>query len=154
MSMNTFILNYRIEKIEINSFVIDVSSYKENMSVFSNKGFEIACDDSAHIVKVKISFSLHCENEDNDFLHIEQTIYYGIHSEEYAKLIYQKEGMLYFNRFLLKRLKQEAYDSLRGSLFVKTENISFNKFYIPVWQVPLDEEDRKMEKIENASVDI
>ena len=62
--------------------------------------------------------------------------------------------MLYFNRFLLKRLKQEAYDSLRGSLFVKTENISFNKFYIPVWQVPLDEEDRKMEKIENASVDI
>lgn len=152
--MNTLILNYRIEKIEVNSFVIDVSSYKENMSVFSNKGFEIACDDSAHIVKVKTSFSLYCENEDNNFLSIEQTMYYGIHPKEYPKLIYQKEGVAYFNRFLLKRLKQEAYDSLRGSLFVKTENISFNKFYVPVWQVSLDEEDRKMEKIENAPVDI
>ena len=74
-------MNYRIKKIEINSFVIDMSSYKENMSVFSNKGFEIACDDSAHIVKIKTSFSLYCENDDNNFLSIEQAMYYGIHSK-------------------------------------------------------------------------
>lgn len=145
--MNTKNMRYKIDSVKLESFDINIESYKESANVLSNREFRIVCSNEVPIVEIKVQCAFKNIEQEQDFLSISLSVKYAIHPDDFPKVVYVKEDILFFNRYLMRKLRQEAYDSLRGALAVKTEGLSFNKYSLPAWEVPLDAKDVAMNEV-------
>lgn len=140
-------MRYRIDSVKLEVFDISIESYKEGAKILSSREFKIICSDEVPVVEIQVLFSLKNREQERNFLSISISVKYAIHPDDFSSIVYVKEGVLFFNRYVIRNLKQEAYDSLRGALAVKTEGLSFNKYFLPSWLIPLDDEDVAMNEV-------
>lgn len=150
--MNMKNIRYKIDSVKLDTFDINVESYKEGTKIVSGREFKVVCSNEVPVVGIAVQFFLKNVEQERNFLSISLSVKFAIDSDDFSSLVYVKEGILYFNRHFLRHLRQEAYDSLRGALAVKTEGMSFNKFSLPNWIIPLDGKDVAMEEVKEVNL--
>ncbi|VAW21357.1 hypothetical protein MNBD_BACTEROID01-1333 [hydrothermal vent metagenome] len=122
-------VSFALAKITTEQFATIESKFCETDDIKLQANFRFAADKENKLVGVFANFTFECGQE--AFIIIEAGCHFKIKPESWEKLLKSDDNTLVIPKGIIQHLAVITVGTTRGILHAKTENTSFNQFYIP-----------------------
>jgi|GEM_PF-256714 len=127
-------VGFALRKISLDQFAVIKEAYKdgEKVSFDVSLDFGLNTDEKLFRVSSRIRFS---HQQPQPFLLIEGSAEFSIEPEAWERFALEGEDAMVFPHGFVAHLAALTVGSLRGMLYVKTQDTIFNRFLIPTINV-------------------
>ncbi|MGI5914645.1 MAG: hypothetical protein ACOX5K_08015 [Bacteroidales bacterium] len=133
MDNETKEVSFALVKITTEQFATIESNYREDGDFKLQVNFRFGADKASRIVAVFSNFIFECNEK--PFLVVEVGCHFVIKPESWEKQLNKAQNTLVVPVGLVQHLAVLTVGTTRGVLHAKTENTSFNKFFLPTVNV-------------------
>jgi hypothetical protein len=121
----------KYEKLNISNFLFSIENYDKNEISEYKISENIFFNENRKELSIHLSFDMKSKNTENPYLSIVLENYFLIYPEDIEIFFYEKDNEKYVASQVLRNMRQSSYDTLRGVLFAKTEDVLANNFILP-----------------------
>lgn len=123
MSTNEKPVKLKCKSLSVEKFEIQLNNFDKDSIREYLLSDDILYKEDDRELEITWNFKIKSKDNDNPFLELIVLNEYLIHEENAAVFLFKDKGRNYVSNDLLRIIRQSTYDTLRGIVYAKTENI-------------------------------